>query len=104
MYAAGLLSGERRVFYIGDLERSWNLVSMQTSWKPEGLMEFESDSVTQHEHQDKICLDKSGQQFPVNRCSQNNKQECNVPANDTADNTILSSVLLISYTNVIVTS
>ena len=52
-----------------DLERNWNLISMQISWKLEPLMEFESthtDSIPPHEHlqtQDKTCLDKSGKQI-----------------------------------------
>ena len=44
-----------------DLERNWNSISMQTSWKLEPLVEFEStstDSIPQEllQTQDKICL------------------------------------------------
>ena len=61
-------------------------------------MEFESmttDSVPPHEHLqnlEKICLDKSGEQSSAYRCLQYDKQTCNVPDNDTADNTILTNV------------
>jgi len=88
-----VVRGEESV--LRDLEKNWNLVSMQTSWKLEPLMEFESDSAPPHEHLqnlDKICLDKSGEQSSANRCLQYDKQTCNVPDNDAADNTILTNV------------
>ena len=83
-----------------DLERNWNLISMQTSWKLEPLVEFEStstDSIPQEllQIQDKTCLDKSGKQSSVSL--QYDKQACNVPVSDIADNTF-SPMLLIPHT------
>ena len=73
-------------------EKNWNLISMQTLWKLEPLMAFESDSAPPQQNLDKICPDKSGEQSSAHRCLQYDKQTCNVPDNDAADNTILTNV------------
>ena len=88
-----------------DLQRNWNLISMQISWKLEPLVEFEStstDSIPPHEHlqtEDKICLDMSGKQSSVSL--QYDMQACNVLVSDIADNTF-SPMLLILHTILIV--